>query len=197
MEEKITLFLVEVGVLEDKVQTKKQKGEYIPAYDEQFHYRDENFIVFLESEPAVTHALGYVINGVVNTYAVCKELEIPKEWLDEDDIRDIKSSGIFDGWSEVFEGERLECKHIILDIYKSEDKTIKFDFINKQFPTIKEEVLKNFTKTSLIEKCRRDDEMPMGVLLTYIKDMYGLPKTKGWDIAASVLDELKVENKMY
>ena len=91
----------------------------------------------------------------------------------------------------------MECKHIILDIYKSEDKTIKYNFINRQFPTIKEEVLKNFTKTSLIEKCRRDDEMPMGVLLTYIKDMYGLPKTQGWDIAVAVLDELKVENKMY
>ena len=133
MEEKITLFLLEVGVLEDKEQAQKKEGEYIPAYDEQFHYHDKNVIVFLESESAVTHALGYVINGVVNTYAVCKELKVPKEWLGEDDIRDIKECGIFDGWSEVFEGERLDCKHIILDIYKSEEKTIKYDFINKQF----------------------------------------------------------------
>lgn len=130
MEEKITLFLVEVGILEDKAQAKKEE-EYIPAYDEQFHYWDENFIVFMGSEEAVCYALGYVINGKINTYAVCKELQVPQEWVSEDDIRDIKECGIFDGWSEVFEGERLDCKHIILDIYKSEDKTIKFGFINK------------------------------------------------------------------
>ena len=87
MEEKITLFLVEVGILEDKAQAKKEE-EYIPAYDEQFHYWDENFIVFMGSEEAVCYALGYVINGKINTYAVCKELQVPQEWVSEDDIRD-------------------------------------------------------------------------------------------------------------
>ena len=131
MEKKITLFLLEVGILEDKVQAKKNEDEYIPAYDEQFHYVDENVIIFMRNADAVCYALGYVMNGNTKTYAVCKELQVPQELLSEDDIRDIKECGIFDGWSEVFEGERLESKHIILDFYKSGDKTIKFDFIKK------------------------------------------------------------------
>ena len=35
---------------------------------------------------------------------------------------------------------------------------------------------------------------PMGVLLSYIRDMYGLPKTKGWAIAERVLDYYKIKN---
>ena len=131
MEDKITLYLVEVGVLEDKAQSKTE-GEYIPAYDEQFHYRDENFIVFLKSEQAVLYTFGYVMNGVINTYAVCKELQVPKEWLSEEDIRDIETSGIFDGWTEVFEGERLNCKHIMVSLYKCDEREIKYNFIEEQ-----------------------------------------------------------------
>lgn len=62
---------------------------------------------------------------------------------------------------------------------------------------IKQELINNLSRSRIIEMARRDEEKPMGALLTYIRDMYGLTKTEGWDIALAVLYHFKVENKMY
>ena len=35
-----------------------------------------------------------------------------------------------------------------------------------------------------------DGETPFGYVLTYIRDMYGLPKTEGWDTAMEVCKQL-------
>lgn len=58
-------------------------------------------------------------------------------------------------------------------------------------------LIKNLSRERIIEMARRDEEKPMGALLTYIRDMYGLTKTDGWDVAFAVLNHFKVENKMY
>lgn len=126
----ITLFFVEVGVLADR-QVAINDENHIPAYDDEWEYFDENTCVFLEGGAAIEFALAYTMRGVTNTYAICKELQVPEEWVSADDIEDIKASGIFDGWTDVYLDERQDCKHIILDIYKSAENTIKFDFTDK------------------------------------------------------------------
>ena len=57
-----------------------------------------------------------------------------------------------------------------------------------------QEIIKDMSPERILAKCRRDEERPMGVLLSYIRDMYGLPKTKGWAIAERVLDYYKIKN---
>ena len=58
-------------------------------------------------------------------------------------------------------------------------------------------LIKNLSRERIIEMARRDEEKPIGALLTYIRDMYGLTKTDGWDVASAVLNHFKIENKMY
>jgi len=126
-QEKITLYFVEVGVLLNK--KCEDFVDYSQAYDCEHAFYDENFVLFLDSASATEYALAYVVKGVNRTYAIAKQLSIPKEWLDEKDIQSIKECGIFDEWDEVLMDERLSTKNIILDIYKSSEGTIKYNFI--------------------------------------------------------------------
>ena len=59
------------------------------------------------------------------------------------------------------------------------------------------ELVKDFTKEKIIEKARRDEEKPFGALITYIRDVYNLPKTKGWNIAMRMLDHFGIDNEKY
>ena len=62
---------------------------------------------------------------------------------------------------------------------------------------IKQDLLSKLTPRIIIQGAIKGEEKPMGFLLTYIKDMYGLSKTQGWDIAESVLARYNIENKMF
>ena len=62
---------------------------------------------------------------------------------------------------------------------------------------ILQDILSKLTPRMIIQGASRDNEKPMGYLLTYIRDMYGLPKTQGWDIAEAVLKHYNIENKEY
>ena len=132
-QETITLFTLEVGVLLKK--NNSEYADYSQVYDKKHAFYNENTIIFLTSGEAVEYALAYVMRGVNRTYAVGKELTIPKEWLDDVAIGDIKTGGIFDGWDEVLEDDLYDCENIIFDMYKSGEKTIKYDFIEKPSPS--------------------------------------------------------------
>ena len=41
----------------------------------------------------------------------------------------------------------------------------------------------------------RDNEKPMGFLLTYIRDMYDMPKTEGWNVAEALLNFFNIDNE--
>ena len=56
------------------------------------------------------------------------------------------------------------------------------------------DIIHNLTKWQILEKARRDEERPMGFLLSYIRDNYNLPKTQGWEIAEKVLDYYQIKN---
>lgn len=59
------------------------------------------------------------------------------------------------------------------------------------------EIIGQLSKDTIINGAMKDNEMPMGFLLTYIKDMYNIPKPQGWKIAEAVLRYFGIENKMY
>lgn len=50
------------------------------------------------------------------------------------------------------------------------------------------ELITKFEKRQIAEIAKRNNENPFGYVIDYIKDMYGIPKTKGWDIAKKVCD---------
>ena len=62
---------------------------------------------------------------------------------------------------------------------------------------IKKEIINNLSRERIIEMAIRDEEKPIGALLTYIKDMYDIPKTKGLDIALGVICHYNIDNRMY
>lgn len=62
---------------------------------------------------------------------------------------------------------------------------------------IKKEIISNLSRRRIIEMAVRDEEKPIGALLSYIKDMYGIPKTQGLDIALGVICHYNIENRMY
>ena len=49
------------------------------------------------------------------------------------------------------------------------------------------ELSTTLTRERIVEGAIRDNEKPMGFLITYIRDMYGLPKTEGRSIAEDLL----------
>lgn len=62
---------------------------------------------------------------------------------------------------------------------------------------IKKEIISNLSRERIIEMSIRDEEKPVGALLSYIKDMYGIPKTQGLDIALGVICHYNIDNRMY
>lgn len=131
------IFKVEVGVLLDK--SNDEYESYSQVYDKQHGFYDENVVFFTNSAKAAEFALSYVMKGVVNTYAIVSDIiyrpadvygdNWEKEWKREK--KEIEETGSLEGYADIFEGELYDTKHIVLDIYQSEEKTIKFDFIKK------------------------------------------------------------------
>ena len=56
------------------------------------------------------------------------------------------------------------------------------------------DILKYWSRSDILEIAKRDNERPMGTLLTYIKDVYNLPKPQGWEIAERVIKHYNIVN---
>jgi len=54
---------------------------------------------------------------------------------------------------------------------------------------IVQEVTSRFTKAQILDNARRNEEYPFGFVIDYIKDMYSLPKTEGWDTAMAICEQ--------
>lgn len=44
-----------------------------------------------------------------------------------------------------------------------------------------------------MRKAEENNETPFGFVLGYIKDVYSIPKTDGWEIAEKVLEWFKIK----
>lgn len=56
------------------------------------------------------------------------------------------------------------------------------------------DILRYWSRSDILERAKRDNERPMGTLLTYIKDVYNLPKPQGWEIAEKVINHYNIVN---
>jgi hypothetical protein len=50
------------------------------------------------------------------------------------------------------------------------------------------EVTNALTKEIIVANARRNNEMPFGYVIDYLKDMYMIPKTQGWGIAKKICE---------
>lgn len=57
------------------------------------------------------------------------------------------------------------------------------------------ELTSTLTRERIIGKAAHDEEKPMGYLLTYIRDMYNMPKTEGWNVAEALLNFFNIDNE--
>lgn len=48
-------------------------------------------------------------------------------------------------------------------------------------------------RETIIKCAERDNETPLGYLLTYLKDMYFLPKYYGWGVAERILTHFNIK----
>lgn len=60
-----------------------------------------------------------------------------------------------------------------------------------------DDIKSKLTHYDVIKGAIRDKEKPMGFLLTYMKDVYGIPKTRGFHIAERLLDLYHIVNERY
>lgn len=44
------------------------------------------------------------------------------------------------------------------------------------------------TRERIIDKSQKNEEKPFGFVIDYIKDMYGVSKSEGWDTAKKVCE---------
>lgn len=55
------------------------------------------------------------------------------------------------------------------------------------------ECITAFDRETIIKCAERGNETPLGYLLTYLKDMYFLPKYYGWGVAERILKYFNIE----
>ena len=57
------------------------------------------------------------------------------------------------------------------------------------------DAISRLNKRYIIDKARQNNEKPFGFVLDYLKDVYSLPKSKGWDVAKQILDYYGIDNE--
>ena len=55
------------------------------------------------------------------------------------------------------------------------------------------ECITAFDRESIIKCAERDEEYPLGFLLSYLKDMYFLPKYYGYGVAERILKHFNIK----
>ena len=58
---------------------------------------------------------------------------------------------------------------------------------------IKKKFKELFGRNTIICKCVEDEETPLGIILTLLRDYFYLPKTIGWDIAYDLIKDYRLE----
>lgn len=58
---------------------------------------------------------------------------------------------------------------------------------------IYKELKKDLTAEKILTNSERNGELPFGYVIDYIKDVYNLPKTEGWDTAKAICRYFKVQ----
>ena len=57
------------------------------------------------------------------------------------------------------------------------------------------DAINQLNKRYIIDQARQNNEKPFGFVIDYLKDVYSLPKSKGWDIAKQILDYFGIDNE--
>ena len=57
-------------------------------------------------------------------------------------------------------------------------------------------IIKKLCRIYILDKAKENKEKPFGFAIDYIKDMYGIPKIKGWNTAEQVLRYFNIDNDM-
>lgn len=119
----VNVFRVELGVLLPK--THKEYNDYNQVYGGKNAYYDENEVLFMTKEDAISYAKYKVATGVKNTYAIVVDeiINIDNEVLDE-----IKMSG----WSFDIDMDdfTFDGTNVVFSLVKTENGQIE-KFLNK------------------------------------------------------------------
>lgn len=99
----------------------------------------------------------------------------------------VLSRYIFSGYDNrdgYFWNVNKNCKNVRFNTLKEAKEWVN-NAIRKE--KILEELKARFTSDEILTRAKRDGETPMGFLMSYIKDEYGLPKQEAFPIAEQVL----------
>ena len=119
----VNVFRVELGVLLPK--THKEYNDYNQVYGGKNAYYDENNVLFLTKEDAISYAKYKVATGVKNTYAIVVDEIIN---TNNEVVEEIKMSG----WSFDIDMDdfTFDGTNVVFSLVKTENKQIE-NFLNK------------------------------------------------------------------
>lgn len=119
----VNVFRVELGVLLPKMH--KEYNDYSQVYGGKNAYYDENEVLFMTKEDAISYAKYKVATGVKNTYAIVVDEIIN---IDNEVLEEIKMSG----WSFDIDMDdfTFDGTNVVFSLVKTENKQIE-NFLNK------------------------------------------------------------------
>ena len=119
----VNVFRVELGVLLPK--THKEYNDYNQVYGGKNAYYDENEVLFMTKEDAISYAKYKVATGVKNTYAIVVDEIIN---TNNEVVEEIKMSG----WSFDIDMDEFtfDGTNVVFSLVKTENKQIE-NFLNK------------------------------------------------------------------
>lgn len=119
----VNVFRVELGVLLPKMH--KEYNDYSQVYGGKNAYYDENEVLFMTKEDAISYAKYKVATGVKNTYAIVVDEIIN---TDNEVVEEIKMSG----WSFDIDMDEFtfDGTNVVFSLVKTENKQIE-NFLNK------------------------------------------------------------------
>lgn len=119
----VNVFRVELGVL--LPQTHKEYNDYNQVYGGKNAYYDENEVLFMTKEDAISYAKYKVATGVKNTYAIVVDEIIN---TNNEVVEEIKMSG----WSFDIDMDdfTFDGTNVVFSLVKTENEQIE-NFLNK------------------------------------------------------------------
>ena len=119
----VNVFRVELGVLLPKMH--KEYNDYSQVYGGKNAYYDENEVLFMTKEDAISYAKYKVATGVKNTYAIVVDEIIN---IDNEVLEEIKMSG----WSFDIDMDdfTFDGTNVVFSLVKTKNEQIE-NFLNK------------------------------------------------------------------
>lgn len=119
----VNVFRVELGVLLPKMH--KEYNDYSQVYGGKNAYYDENEVLFMTKEDAISYAKYKVATGVKNTYAIVVDEIIN---TDNEVVEEIKMSG----WSFDIDMDEFtfDGTNVVFSLVKTKNEQIE-NFLNK------------------------------------------------------------------